>query len=56
MAQLLLLGDSQVERVWNHVRGDRDLLRTGLFFPVKSRKAMDAGSILFLVPNVNFPG
>ena len=43
MAQLLLLGDSQVERVWNHVRGDRDLLRTGLFFPVKSRKAMDAG-------------
>lgn len=43
MAQLLFLGDSQVERVWNHVRGDRDLLRTGLFFPVKSRKAMDAG-------------
>ena len=37
MAQLLLLGDSQVERVLNHVRGDREQLRSGLFFAVKSR-------------------
>ena len=37
MAQLLVLGDSQIERVWNHVRGDREQLKTGLFFAVKSR-------------------
>ena len=37
MAQLLLLGDNQVERVLNHVRGDREQLRSGLFFAVKSR-------------------
>ena len=36
MGQLLLLGDSQVDRVLNHVRGDRESLRTGLFFAVKS--------------------
>ena len=26
MVHLLILGDSQVERVWNHVRGDREQL------------------------------
>ena len=37
MSQLLVLGDSQIERVWNHVRGDREQLKAGLFFSVKSR-------------------
>ena len=40
MVSLLILGDSQVERVWNHVRGDREQLKTGYFVPVKNKKAM----------------
>ena len=40
MVHLLILGDSQVERVWNHVRGDREQLKTGFFVPVKNKKAM----------------
>lgn len=40
MVNLLILGDSQVERVWNHVRGDREQLKTGYFVPVKNKKAM----------------
>lgn len=43
MAQLLVLGDSQVERVWNHVRGDREQLKSGLFFAVKSRAHLFSG-------------
>ena len=43
MAQLLLLGDSQVERVLNHVRGDRQHLRDGLFFAVKTRAHLFSG-------------
>ena len=29
-----------MERVWNHVRGDREQLKTGFFVPVKNKKAM----------------
>ena len=49
---LLVLGDSQVERVWNHVRGDREQLRTGYFFPVKNRSSMMNG-FKSIKPNVS---
>ena len=32
---LLLLGDSNVERIWLNVRNNRELLRSGLFVAVK---------------------
>ena len=40
---LLLLGDSQVERIWPTVRLDREMLRDAIFFPVKNRGAVSAG-------------
>ena len=49
---LLVLGDSLVERVWNHVRGDREQLRTGYFFPVKNRSSMMNG-FKAIKPNVS---
>ena len=32
---LLILADSQVERVWRNVRNNRELLRTATYVPVK---------------------
>ena len=40
---LLLLGDSQVERIWPTVRLDREMLRDAIFFPVKNRGSVSAG-------------
>ena len=37
---LLLLGDSQVERIWPSVRLDREVLRDAIYFPVKNRSAV----------------
>ena len=40
---LLLLGDSQVERVWPTVRLDREVLRSAIYFPVKNRASILSG-------------
>ena len=40
---LLLLGDSQVERIWPSVRLDRELLRDAIFIPVKNQAAVADG-------------
>ena len=40
---LLLLGDSQVERIWPTARLDREMLRDAIYFPVKNRGAVSAG-------------
>ena len=40
---LLLLGDSQVERIWPTVRLDREVLRDVLFVPVKNRQSIMSG-------------
>ena len=40
---LLMLGDSQVERIWPSVRLDRELLRDAIFYPVKNREAVTHG-------------
>ena len=40
---MLLLGDSQVERVWPTVRLDREVLRDAIFIPVKNRQAIMTG-------------
>ena len=40
---LLLLGDSNVERVWLNVRNNRDLLRGALFVAVKRFDQLHAG-------------
>ena len=40
---LLLLGDSQVERIWPSVRLDREVLRDAIYFPVKNRSAILSG-------------
>jgi len=40
---LLLLGDSNVERVWLNVRNNRDLLRGALFVAVKRFDQLLAG-------------
>ena len=32
---LLILADSQVDRIWRNVRQNRELLRTAEYFPVK---------------------
>ena len=40
---LLLLGDSQVERIWPSVRLDREVLRDAIYFPVKNRSAVLSG-------------
>ena len=39
----LILGDSQVERIWPTVRLDREVLRDALFVPVKNRQSIMAG-------------
>ena len=43
MSKLLILGDSQVERVWNNVRGNREILRSALYIPVKNRNSIIPG-------------
>ena len=43
MSKLLILGDSQIERVWNNVRGNREVLPSALFVPVKNRNSMIPG-------------
>ena len=40
---LLLLGDSQVSRVWPNVRLDREILRDAIYFPVKNRDCIVSG-------------
>ena len=40
---LLLLGDSQVERIWPSVRLDRELLRDAIFIPVKNQATVADG-------------
>ena len=40
---LLLLGDSNVERIWLNVRNNRELLRTGLFIAVKRFDQLSSG-------------
>ena len=40
---LLILGDSQVQRIWPSVRLDREVLRDAIYFPVKSRDAIVSG-------------
>ena len=40
---LLLLGDSQVERIWPTVCLDRKVLRDALFVPVKNRQSIMSG-------------
>lgn len=40
---LLLLGDSQVQRIWPSVRLDREILRDAIYFPVKNRDAIVSG-------------
>ena len=43
MSKLLILGDSQVERVWNNVRGNREILRSALYIPVENRNSIIPG-------------
>ena len=43
MSKLLILGDSQVERVWNNVRGNLEILRSALYIPVKNRNSIIPG-------------
>ena len=40
---LLLLGDSQCERIWPTVRLDREVLRDAIFYPVKNRASVLPG-------------
>lgn len=40
---LLILGDSQIERIWPSVRLDREVLRDAIYFPVKNRGAIMQG-------------
>ena len=40
---LMLMADSQLERVWASVRNNREGYRTGLFVPVKNRQAIMSG-------------
>ena len=40
---LLILGDSQVERIWPSVRLDREVLRDAIYFPVKNHGAIMQG-------------
>ena len=37
---LLVLGDSQVSRVWSAVKANRECLRTGSYEAVKNRDAL----------------
>ena len=40
---LLLLADSQLERVWPNVKNNREAYRTGIFIPVKNHDQMLIG-------------
>ena len=40
---VLLLADSQVERVWPNVRNNREAYRTAIFIPVKNFDQMLSG-------------
>ena len=40
---LLLLADSNAERIWLSVRNNRELLRSAIFVPVKCFDQMQAG-------------
>ena len=40
---LLILADSQIERVWRSVRQDREILKTAEFVPVKRFNQMHDG-------------
>ena len=40
---LLILADSQVERVWRNVRQNRELLRTAIYAPVKRLSQLQDG-------------
>ena len=40
---LLILADSQVERVWRNVRQNRELLRTATYVPVKRISQLQDG-------------
>ena len=40
---LLLLGDSNVERIWLQVQNNHEMLRTAIFVPVKRFDQMQAG-------------
>ena len=40
---LLVLADSQIERVWRSVRQDREILKTAEFVPVKRFNQMHDG-------------
>jgi len=40
---LLLIGDSNVERIWMHVRENREHLRSAIFVPVKRMDQLPAG-------------
>ena len=40
---LLILDDSQVERIWPSVRLDREVLRDAIYFPVKNRGSVMSG-------------
>ena len=52
MNRVLLLGDSQVERVWANVSGNREILCDAIFCPVKNRKSMLPG-LQSVKPSVN---
>ena len=58
---LLIIADSQVERVWRNVRQNREMLRTATYIPVKrisqlpdGVKAMTAQVISYILC-VNIP-
>ena len=40
---LVILADSQVERVWRNVRLNRELLRTAMYAPVKRLSQLHEG-------------
>ena len=40
---LLLIGDSNVERIWMHVRENREHLRSAVFVPVKRIDQLSTG-------------
>ena len=49
---LMLLGDSNVERVWLNVRNNRELLRSAVVFSVKRFDQVQSG-FQALVPSVS---
>lgn len=49
---LMLLGDSNVERVWLNVRNNRELLRNAVVFSVKRFDQVQSG-FQALVPSVS---